>query len=341
MASKKESNEKTLERISRYLKDEKILPEHPGSITGTELVAKIQEKHKNDNVDSPPAENTIRHYISQLAHLETSPIAKLDGKFGYYRRETEEKADKKAKGTPGNNDLEERFREVFIKYRKAINEYPVRIAHQQANKRGKGMDTWKFPDVVIVRPSISNLNKDEDNSGFLSLLPKFGTASLTVTSVELKLLPLISSIRKDFFEAVSNSMWAQRSVLAYAHSADEHCASELRRLGSSYNVEVQVYGISQEELAKTNIETIRKWTDEEVIKWIETYSTGIDSLVTPPERSSLDWDHIYDLLSSTGTPFKNVMSWVKRCLDGGTCHYEEWEKEEKDKTDKSKKRKIL
>lgn len=119
--------------------------------------------------------------------------------------------------------------ERFNTYCKTIN------ALKAKKKRGNKISIWSNPDIVGINPVILNLN-----NLFRGEVEKLGVLSTKVIefySFELKLAITKSNLTECYFQAVSNSSWANFGYLVVADlDKDTSFISNLTRLNSGYGI---------------------------------------------------------------------------------------------------------
>ncbi len=103
------------------------------------------------------------------------------------------------------------------------------------NNRGQGGNTWLHPDIVAMQPMPQNMSRIVKNCISNSSGPK-----MRLWSFEVKLELNVSNIRKCFFQAVSNSSWANEGYLVTNRIKDETTAEELRMLSALHGIGVIV-----------------------------------------------------------------------------------------------------
>ncbi len=301
-----------------------ILPDDPNNaINGTKLLAKVQEK-----LDDEYAENSIRQHFSTMSQEATSRIAKVSYGHGYYLRpdestEPEEPAPDDAAGEDETqvadgreSQLEEKFRSIFIRYAEQSNQFAMHIEHTRAAHRAAGVNRWKFPDVVLLSWEVGEV-VDQGyrlDPNLLEVKTSLGEQPFVLQSVELKVGLTLSSFRENFFQCVSNSKWAHSACLAVANAiTDKTLTDELRRLGSSYDVSVVSYGLSDALLESLPTATeILNLNDADFDERIASKIT-LTRVSTANERAILDWEHIRDLRSQS-TEFQHLFEWIAYCL---------------------------
>jgi hypothetical protein len=106
------------------------------------------------------------------------------------------------------------------------------IRHTTSKKKEFG--EWVHPDVIAVYYAV-----EEWKPSVLHLSAATGNAAVKLYSFEIKKSLSFANLREAFFQAVSNSSWAQEGYLVAADiSADEDFRAELRRLSASFGIGV-------------------------------------------------------------------------------------------------------
>lgn len=106
------------------------------------------------------------------------------------------------------------------------------IYHELSNKGEKGSTEWLHPDVVGVYFPFNDLNKDVIN--FSNLL---GISNVKMVSFEIKRELNFANLRKHYFQAVSNSSWANEGYLVVCDIVEsQEFYSELQRLSNSFGI---------------------------------------------------------------------------------------------------------
>lgn len=108
-------------------------------------------------------------------------------------------------------------------------EYPAqgfRIDEKRSsNLQRAGANKWLFPDIVVME----SLTKDMQ-SEVVTAIRESGDRQIRLWSVEVKLLLNRSNAREAYFQAVSNSSWANLGYLAAANIEGVDTLKELRIL---------------------------------------------------------------------------------------------------------------
>ncbi len=134
----------------------------------------------------------------------------------------------------------ERNLHPFLTYMACHNEnlkcYTKTIFHEGSLKSPKGMDRWLYPDMVGVR----FLHAELSNENLIAFSKKFDTLPVKLVSFELKKEISVNNCRECYFQAISNSSWANEGYLV-GHHIDTHnpkLMDLLKRLHASFGIGV-------------------------------------------------------------------------------------------------------
>ncbi|MGN1394302.1 MAG: HTH domain-containing protein [Succinivibrionaceae bacterium] len=121
------------------------------------------------------------------------------------------------------------------------------IDHQKSPKEKKGTNEWLHPDIVGVH------FPDEDYSDeIIKLQTQLGYRKYKIYSFEMKRCLDFSNLRESYFQAVSNSSWANEGYLVALNiSEDPDFIQELRRLNNAFGIgiiKLNALHISQSEV---------------------------------------------------------------------------------------------
>ncbi|WQZ09814.1 hypothetical protein KVK86_00460 [Helicobacter pylori] len=112
------------------------------------------------------------------------------------------------------------------------------IRHEKCLKDKKGKCEWNYPDIVGV---YFPYNKYFPYNGYkeetLKFLHHTGQKRHKLFSFELKKELSFSNLKESYFQAVSNSTWANEGYLV-AFNIDDDVLNELRRLNQSFGIGV-------------------------------------------------------------------------------------------------------
>ncbi len=139
-----------------------------------------------------------------------------------------------------NKIAHERDLHPFLTYMAINNEnlkcYTKTIFHEESSKSPKGMDRWLYPDMVGVR----FLHAEWSNENLIAFSKKFDTLPVKLVSFELKKEISVHNCRECYFQAISNSSWANEGYLVGRH-IDTHnlkLMDLLKRLHASFGIGV-------------------------------------------------------------------------------------------------------
>ncbi|GAA8792435.1 COG2958 family protein [Helicobacter pylori] len=142
--------------------------------------------------------------------------------------------------TPSTKIVHERDLHPFLTYMAINNEnlkcYTKTIFHEESSKSPKGMDRWLYPDMVGVR----FLYAEWSNKNLIAFSKKFDTLPVKLVSFELKKEISVNNCRECYFQAISNSSWANEGYLV-GHHIDTHnpkLMDLLKRLHASFGIGV-------------------------------------------------------------------------------------------------------
>ncbi|MFP6199802.1 HrgA protein [Helicobacter pylori] len=137
-----------------------------------------------------------------------------------------------------NKIMHERDLHPFLTYMAINNEnlkcYTKTIFHEESSKSPKGMDRWLYPDMVGVR----FLHAELSNENLIAFSKKFDTLPIKLVSFELKKEISVHNCRECYFQAISNSSWANEGYLVGCH-IDTHnpqLMDLLKRLHASFGI---------------------------------------------------------------------------------------------------------
>ncbi|RKV08606.1 COG2958 family protein [Helicobacter pylori] len=141
---------------------------------------------------------------------------------------------------PSTKIMHERDLHPFLTYMAIHNEnlkcYTKTIFHEESVKSPKGTDRWLYPDMVGVR----FLYAEWSNENLIAFSKKFDTLPVKLVSFELKKEISVNNCRECYFQAISNSSWANEGYLVGRH-IDTHnpqLMDLLKRLHASFGIGV-------------------------------------------------------------------------------------------------------
>ncbi|WP_195514055.1 COG2958 family protein [Turicibacter sanguinis] len=155
--------------------------------------------------------------------------------------------------------------------------YSKTIYHENSNKKQKGYNKWLHPDLVgVYFPFNDYLTETQ------KLQEAFKISSYKLFSFELKIKLNFANLRECYFQAVSNSSWANEGYLVALEIDDDPLLrDELRRLNNSFGI--GIIKLNSSEIEQSEI------------------------LFPSKEKEFIDWETI-DRLADENGDFKCFMS---------------------------------
>lgn len=133
----------------------------------------------------------------------------------------------------------------FLKHDEYFKAYAKTIFHEESQKTTKGADKWLYPDMVAVNFEYASYQKNN----VLEFIEKFDLKPIKIFSFEIKKELNFSNYKEYFFQAVSNSSWANEGYLvATTIQKDNQFKEALQKLSQSFGIgiiELNVGNISQ------------------------------------------------------------------------------------------------
>ena len=122
------------------------------------------------------------------------------------------------------------------------------IFHESSTKSKKGRDKWLYPDIVGV-----SFEYESYEDSVLNFAAKFVKIPLKIYSFEMKKYLSIANLREYYFQAVSNSSWANEGYLVALDidESDEELMELIGSLNSSFGI--GVLSLDSENLAQSKI----------------------------------------------------------------------------------------
>lgn len=173
-----------------------------------------------------------------------------------------ENNEKEELGVKELNEGKKRFNErdlhpLLVKFLKdskdnKFNAYAKTIYHEKSTKNQKGVDKWNFPDIVAVHFPFDDYTEDA-----LNLAKNINQSKPKIYSFELKIALSWGNLKESYFQAVSNSSWANEGYLVVFEEIDNEILDEIKRLNQSF-------GIGLIQLGLENIECILNAKEREL-----------------------------------------------------------------------------
>ncbi len=175
------------------------------------------------------------------------------------------------------------------------NLYCMRIDEKKSrNLRGSGGNTWLHPDIVAMQA----VDKEWDE--LIRTCVKNGDGqSVRLWSFEVKITLNSSNVRKSFFQAVSNSSWANEGYLVATSISDNKVEQELRMLSALHGIGVIL--LNPENPSESEI------------------------LLPAKSRPEIDWQSVNRILVEN-SDFKDYIELVSTYYQTGRVRKKDWNK---------------
>ncbi|MGL2577234.1 hypothetical protein KVJ73_00460 [Helicobacter pylori] len=113
------------------------------------------------------------------------------------------------------------------------------ICHEKCKKNKAGECRWNYPDIVgVYFPYNKYFPYDKYQKETLEFLQHTGQKRHKLFSFELKIRINFSNLKESYFQAVSNSTWANEGYLVVFEEIKDRVLVELRRLNQSFGIGV-------------------------------------------------------------------------------------------------------
>ncbi|MFP6138530.1 HrgA protein [Helicobacter pylori] len=221
-----------------------------GPIKVTEIYHKAQELFEEGEIENmfdyggnTPDQSVSAYIYTALNKGEELPFFKVQEKPALIALKgamNEPVLNTQKPSTPSVKIAHERDLHPFLTYMAFYNEnlkcYTKTIFHEESSKSPKGMDRWLYPDMVGVR----FLHAEWSNENLIAFSKKFDILPVKLMSFELKKEISVHNCRECYFQAISNSSWANEGYLVGRH-IDTHnpqLMDLLKRLHASFGIGV-------------------------------------------------------------------------------------------------------
>jgi len=228
-----------LEKLTFFELAIKVLKEANKPMTIEEIWRYAQEREYDVLVGSkgktPWQTMSARIYVD-MRDNPNSPFVKIDSKpkkfFLKELQNVDTIKEEKEIIQPKETSYSERDLHPFLTYyvNTYLNVYTKTIYHEKSSKRTYSQ--WLHPDLVGI-----NFPIGEWESEVLDFGLTLGSQLVKLYSFEVKKELTFANIREAYFQAVSNSSWANEGYLVTANILhDEEFMTELKRLTSAFGI---------------------------------------------------------------------------------------------------------
>ena len=177
--------------------------------------------------------------------------------------------------------------EEFGVYSKRIDE------KRSSNKRGPNGNRWLYPDVVGMEDLGADWHQEVRDC-----VNQYSDKRTKLWSFEAKLLINRSNVRECFFQAVSNSSWANFGYLVAAEIEGQDTLKELRMLFAAHGI--GLIKLDADNPAESQV------------------------LIPARERDEIDWD-MANRLATENRDFLDYVKLVKQFYQTGEARLADWD----------------
>ena len=288
-----------------------ILRENPDvRLTPLDLARKYIEKFPDtakgivgrsneDLTDERLIEKRIYRCHERIVELGEGKV-KIEGsrprKYYYTEKSDEEEIEAEERQiAPQREPLERELYDGVVQFlRREVGIYCIIIDDRKSsNSQGAGGNKWLHPDIVGLGDLSGNWQKRTKDYGH-----QFGNQRFQLWSFEVKKKVNRYNVREAFFQAVSNSSWANRGYLVGNFS--QEALDELRILSPLHGIGIIQY--NSEEADDSN---------------------GIE--IQAREKNDVDWGTVNRLLNEKNKDFDTFMENVSDCHKTGKFPQGKWD----------------
>lgn len=274
----------------------KVLEDNKGSYTYLEILNFIDEKKYIDWTNSKTPSDTIGAQLGHFIRQKDTRVKRIKGKKGFeyylskYEREInlseiiekEEIASKKE----NNKKYQERdLHKLLSSYLKSQDIFSKTIFHEKSANNKDDHQKWIHPDMIGI--NFLNL-KNKKNNALLKVINK--ADSFNLMSYEIKReINSDYELKKSFFQAVSNSSWANYGFLV-AFEISGTLMDEMERLSQSFGIGIieiksnpyESKILFQAKYKELDFKTMDKLC--EINKEFESFIGQTETMLTAPDK---------------------------------------------------------
>ena len=193
------------------------------------------------------------------------------------------------------------------------------IYHEKSKKQKEKQNQWIHPDIV----GYSLLTEDFETS-VVDLAKISSGAKANLYSFEVKIALEFNTLREYFFQAVSNSSWANQGYLvANIIDINPEFRAELRRLSQSFGIGVIQLSIDEPE----DSEILFPARDKEYIDWetvnriasvnsdFDNFVVSVKNSITTNQALTMGFDEVVE-----GETFEKYITGLKKTFKTKSIH---------------------
>lgn len=278
--------------------------------------SECQEKKTNSKgdyikTDADLVQQLVAEISSQRPRLQkrNSELKTTEGRprkyyYSLMSADAEVAAIEDVRGTPVEGISERLYREhslyplLSLYLWEEFGVYSKRIDEKRSsNKRGPNGNRWLYPDVVGMEDLGAEWHREVRDC-----VDQYSDKRTKLWSFEVKLLINRSNVRECFFQAVSNSSWANFGYLVAAEIEGQDTLRELRMLFGAHGIG----------LIKLDVDN----------------PAESQVLIPARERDEIDWDMV-NRLTMENRDFLEYVKLVKQFYQTGEARLVDWDLDSK------------
>ena len=274
----------------------KVLEEQKSALTYMEVHDKINEHNYVDWSNAKTPSDTIAAQLGHFIRKNDTRVKRVKGKkgFEYYlskyenelnlfeiiEKETETKKVKKSK-VYQERDLHR----LLSSYLKSQDTYSKTIFHEKSANSRDDHQKWIHPDMIGI--NFLNLKNKSSNS-LMKVINKSDAFDLISYEIK-KEIKSDYELKKCFFQAVSNSSWANYGYLV-AFDISKNLLDEMERLSQSFGIgiiELSANPYESKILFSANLKELDYKTIDklcEINKDFEKFIKQTETMLTAPDE---------------------------------------------------------
>nr|WP_320119535.1 HTH domain-containing protein [uncultured Marinifilum sp.] len=222
----------------------KVLEDNKQAFTYLEVLKKIDEKNYIDWGNAKTPSDTIGAQLGHFIRQNDTRVKRVKGKkgFEYYLSKYESELnlseitekETESKKLPKSKTFQERdLHKLLSSYLKNQNTYCKTIFHEKSANSKDNHQKWIHPDMIGI--NFLNLQNRSSNA-LMKVINK--SDAFNLISYELKKeIKSDYELKQCFFQAVSNSSWANYGYLV-AFDISKNLMDEMERLNQSFGIGV-------------------------------------------------------------------------------------------------------
>ncbi|TDQ11015.1 HTH domain-containing protein [Pedobacter metabolipauper] len=220
----------------------KVLEEYNGSLTYLQVLEKVDEKEYIDWKNAKTPGDTIAAQLGHFIRQNDSRIKRIKGKKGFEYYSTKNEKDINltqiidAEKAPAiSNQIksyqERHLHKLLSSYLKSQEINCKTIFHEKSANSRDDHQKWIHPDMIGI--DFLNL-KNKSSNALMKLINKADAFNLISYEIK-KEIKTDYELKKYFFQAVSNSSWANYGYLV-AFDISKNLIDEMERLCQSFGI---------------------------------------------------------------------------------------------------------